>query len=90
LAPDQAYFLRENMKLRLLNVRLGLISRQLDSARSDLLVLQRDMSRYFDGQAKPVRAALAQIQQIQAEVQQVKPPRIDESLAALEALAAGR
>ena len=90
MAPDQTYFLRENMKLRLLNVRLSLISRQLDSARSDLQVLQRDMGRYFDGQAKPVRAALAQIQQIQAEVQQVKPPRIDESLAALEALAAGR
>jgi uroporphyrin-3 C-methyltransferase len=90
LAPEQTYFWRENMKLRVLNVRLGLISRQFESARSDLLVLQRDMSRYLDGSSKTVKLALTQLQQIQNEVQQVKLPRIDETLAALEALSAGR
>ena len=90
LAPEQSYFLRENMKLRVLNVRLALISRQFDSVRSDLQLLQRDLNRYFDTQSKPVRAALAQVQQMQGEVQQVKVPRIDETLSALEALAAGR
>jgi uroporphyrin-3 C-methyltransferase len=90
LAPDQTYFLRENMKLRMLNARLGLISRQFEGARNDLLVLQRDMSRYLDGSSKTVKLALGQVQHMQAEVQQVKLPRIDETFAALEALSAGR
>ena len=90
LAPEQAYFLRENMKLRVLNARLGLISRQFEGARTDLLVLQRDMGRYLDGSSKTVKLALSQVQQMQAEVQQVKWPRIDETLAALEALSSGR
>jgi uroporphyrin-3 C-methyltransferase len=90
MAPDQAYFLRENMKLRVLNARLGLISRQFEGARADLVVLQRDMGRYFDGSSKTVKLALNQVQQMQTEMLQVKLPRIDETLAALEALSAGR
>jgi uroporphyrin-III C-methyltransferase len=90
MAPDQAYFLRENMKLRVLNARLGLISRQFEGARADLVVLQRDMGRYFDGSSKTVNLALSQVQQMQTEMLQVKLPRIDETLAALEALSAGR
>ncbi|MCX8522044.1 MAG: uroporphyrinogen-III C-methyltransferase, partial [Rhodoferax sp.] len=34
LSPEQSFFLRENLKLRLLNARLGLLSRQVDSARA--------------------------------------------------------
>ena len=37
LAPEQSFFLRENFKLRLLNARLSLLSRQTDAARSDLV-----------------------------------------------------
>src|SRR5205085_8136758 len=40
LAPDQAFFLRENLKLRLLNARLALLARQFDSAQSDLQAAQ--------------------------------------------------
>ena len=36
MAPEQAFFLRENLKLRLLNARLALLSRQFDLAQSDL------------------------------------------------------
>ena len=36
LSPEQSFFLRENLKLRLLNARLGLLSRQIESARGDL------------------------------------------------------
>ena len=90
LAPEQSFFLRENLKLRLLNARLGLLSRQFDSARADLQTTQRDLTRYFDTQSRSGRLALEQIQQMQTEVRQVKMPRIDDTLAALEALAAGR
>ena len=33
LAPEQAFFMRENLKLRVLNARLALLSRQTDAAR---------------------------------------------------------
>ncbi|RYF39575.1 MAG: hypothetical protein EOO25_14660 [Comamonadaceae bacterium] len=36
LSPEQSFFLRENFKLRLMNARLGLLSRQTDTARADL------------------------------------------------------
>jgi uroporphyrin-3 C-methyltransferase len=36
LTPEQTFFLRENLKLKLLNARLGLLSRQVDGARADL------------------------------------------------------
>ncbi|MEY2804487.1 MAG: hypothetical protein RL657_1823 [Pseudomonadota bacterium] len=90
LAPDQSFFLRENLKLRLLNARLGLLSRQFDSARADLQTTLRDLNRYFDVQSRLGRQAVTQLQLMQSEVRQVQMPRIDETLAALEALAAGR
>jgi uroporphyrin-3 C-methyltransferase len=34
LAPEQAFFLRENLKLKLLNVRLSLLARQNEAARA--------------------------------------------------------
>ncbi len=90
LAPEQSFFLRENLKLRLLNARLGVLSRQFDSARADLQTTHRDLNRYFDVQSRLGRQALAQVQQMQDEVRQIKMPRIDDTLTALEALAAGR
>lgn len=38
LSPEQSFFVRENLKLKLLNARLGLLSRQIDSANADLSV----------------------------------------------------
>jgi uroporphyrin-3 C-methyltransferase len=90
LAPEQGFFLRENIKLRLLNARLSVLSRQFDIARGDLQLVQRDLSRYFDTQSRPGRQALDQTQLLQNEIKQVKTPRIDETLAALETLTAGR
>ncbi|MDI9331116.1 MAG: uroporphyrinogen-III C-methyltransferase [Alphaproteobacteria bacterium] len=90
LAPEQSFFLRENLKLRMLNARLGLLSRQFDSARMDLQTTQRDLTRYFDTQNRLGKQALEQLQQMQSEIKQVKLPRIDETFTALETLAAGR
>ena len=40
LSPPQAYFARENLKLRLLNARLALLSRNEAAFRSDLIAAQ--------------------------------------------------
>ena len=90
LAPDQGFFLRENLKLRLLNARLALLSRQTDSARADVTAAATALRTYFDANARKTQAAVAQLQQVQAQLRTVELPRIDETLAVLATAAAGR
>ena len=90
LAPEQSYFLRENLKLRLLNARLALLTRHHEAARQDLAQVQRDLERYFDVGSRRGLAAQAALRQVLADSKQVELPRIDETLAALTTAAAGR
>ena len=90
LAPEQGFFLRENLKLRLLNARLALLSRQIDAARADLLNASNWMGRYFDPTARKTQAALQLLAQVQGQLKNTELPRIDETLAALATAAAGR
>jgi uroporphyrin-3 C-methyltransferase len=90
VAPEQAFFLRENLKLRLMNARLGLLSRQTDSARADVAAAAAGLRKYFDPAARRTQAAANLLQQIQAQLRTVELPRIDETLAVLATAAAGR
>lgn len=90
LTPEQAFFVRENLKLRLLNARLALLSRQFDVVQSDLAQARVSLDRYFDRNTRRVVAASEQMAAIAAQSRQVPLPRADESLAALAAAAAGR
>ena len=90
IAPEQAYFLRENLKLRLLNARLSLLSRQFDLAQTDLAQAQAMLERYFDRNSRRVAAAADLMRQVVQQGRQLALPRPDESLAALTAAAAGR
>ena len=90
LSPDQAFFVRENLKLRLLNARLGLLARQLDASRSDLLAANRLVAAYFNPTAKKTQLVLEDVRQMQGQMRTLDLPRVDESLAALSAAAAGR
>lgn len=90
LAPEQGVFLRENLKLRLLNARLGLLSRQIDTARADVAAALATLNKYFDPNARRTQAMAASLQQMQAQLRVVDVPRIDETLATLATAAAGR
>mgnify|MGYP001756802416 CR=1 FL=1 len=90
LAPEQAFFLRENVKLHLLNARLGLLARQPMTAQADVRSVQDLLARYFDPAAPAVRDALSALEQLRAELLPQDLPRPDESLAALAAAAGGR
>ena len=90
VAPDQAYFLRENVKLRLLNARLALLSRQFDTAQSDLRDAQSALDRYFDRSARRVVAASDLVRQVTAQARLVSAPRPDATLAAIATASAGR
>jgi len=90
LAPEQAYFLRENLKLRLLNARLALLSRQFDTVQADLRDAQASLDRYFDKGSRRVELAREQLRQVAQQARQVTVPRPDATLAALATAVAGR
>ena len=89
LAPEQSYFLKENLKLRLLNARLALLSRQFSTAQTDLQGAQAALDRYFDRGSKRTLIASELVKQVAGLARQVGVPRPDDTLAALTA-AAGR
>ena len=90
VSPDQSFFLRENLKLRLLNARLALLSRQFDTAQSDLRDSQEMLTRYFDTRSRKVAGVTELLRQVAGQARQVSVPRPDDTLAALTAAAAGR
>ena len=90
LAPEQSFFVRENLKLRLLNARLALLSRQFDTAQGDLQAAQASLDRYFDRSARRTLVATELIRQVATQARQVGVPRPDDTLAALAAATAGR
>ena len=90
LAPEQSYFLRENLKLKLLNARLSLLSRQMEATRSELSQVTASLNRYFDPASRRTQAAATLLQQLQAQLKTTEPVRIDDTLAALATAAAGR
>lgn len=90
IAPEQQYFVRENLKLRLLNARLALFARQFEIAQADLRDAQAVLDKYFDRSSKRVLAAADALRQVSQQSRQGALPRPDESLAALAAAAAGR
>jgi uroporphyrin-III C-methyltransferase len=83
LAPQPAYFVRENLRLRLLNARLSLLARDEAGYREDLRTAQAWIQRYFDVRAKPSSDALAQIKQLSATSISFEMPTISESLDAV-------
>jgi uroporphyrin-III C-methyltransferase len=90
LSPEQSFFARENLKLKILNARLGLLARQVDASRADLEQASTTLTRYFDGNARSTQQAQAILALLQSQVKIIELPRIDDSLAALTTAAAGR
>lgn len=90
MAPDQAYFLRENIKLRLLNARLALMARHGDVVKADLQVVQTLLQRYFRSDAPAVTEAIAVVARVADQVTDADVPRPDETWTALDKAAAGR
>lgn len=90
LAPDQMFFVRENLKLRLLNARLAVLSRQFDTAQADLQSARTTLERYFDRSSRKVGVAIELVRQVAAQARQVSLPRPTETLAALATANAGR
>ena len=83
LSSDQAWFLRENLKLRLMNARLALLSRNEAVFRADLGRADTLLARYFDTQSSRVTTVQNQLSQARATVGTLQVPTLADSLAAV-------
>jgi len=90
VAPDQVFFLRENLKLRLLNARLALMARQFDAAQADLKWAQGAIERYFNRGSKRTQIATEMLRQVAQQARGTGVARPDDTLAALATVAAPR
>ncbi len=90
LSPAQSYFLRENLKLRLLAARVSLLARDESAFREDLRATQAWIAKYFDAKARPTAAALATLKQIAEAPVQITVPDINASIAAARTARAAR
>ena len=90
LSPDQGFFLRENIKLKLLNARLGLLARQKDAARADLASAAVIVRRYADASSRKTTQLLQLLEQSGVQLKASEIPPLEGSLTALATAAAGR
>ncbi|MDO9194477.1 MAG: uroporphyrinogen-III C-methyltransferase [Undibacterium sp.] len=83
LAPSQGYFARENLKLRLLNARLALLSRNEGAFRSDMITAQDAITKYFDTRTKQAQTVQALLRQVQGSNLSIEMPTLVDSLNAV-------
>jgi uroporphyrin-3 C-methyltransferase len=83
LPPSQAYFVRENLRLRLLNARASLLARDEAGYREDLRTASDWVQRYFDPRSKYTADAAAQLKQLAGVSISFEMPTISESLDAV-------
>jgi uroporphyrin-3 C-methyltransferase len=86
LAPAQAYFLRENLKVRLLGARLALLARDEPGFRTDLKAASDWIARYYDANDKEVAAALATLRQLAQSEVSIDVPDVSASLEAARSI----
>ncbi|MDE2077336.1 MAG: uroporphyrinogen-III C-methyltransferase [Burkholderiales bacterium] len=87
ISPDQTFFLKENLKLRLLNARLALLSRQSATAINDIQIAQAALNRYFDTSSRKSQLLMSMLKEVSSQSPQTVIPRPDDTLAAIAAIA---
>ncbi|MDD4887550.1 MAG: uroporphyrinogen-III C-methyltransferase [Thiomonas sp.] len=88
-SPQQGEFLRENLKLRILNARLDLLSRNAVAYRGDMAGITEALKTYFDRRQPRMVQALSLARQAGQLDLSANPAANLESLAVLSTLDAG-
>lgn len=83
LDPTQAFFLRENLKLRLLSARIALLQRDEKTYRSDLQAARQWLERFYDTRERNLAGALTALRQLADVRIGVDVPEISASLNAV-------
>ncbi len=90
VAPQQQYFLRENLRLRLLAARIALLSRDDTGFKSDVTAANAWVKQYFDTRTKTVQTLSTMLAQLAATPMPSDLPDVTASLNALHAIKATR
>ena len=83
LAPSQAFFLRENLKLRLIGARLALLARDGTSYKADLKAAREWLGRYYDTRNNSVAHAVATLRNLQETEVSLEVPDISATVEAM-------
>ena len=90
VAPEQAYFLRENLRLRLLSARASILGRQEAGFKADVRAAQAWVKQYFDVRVRTVQQVLDALGQLLAVPLPDALPDLGASLDAVRALKAAQ
>jgi uroporphyrin-3 C-methyltransferase len=90
LPPPQQYFLRENVRLRLLGARIALQNHDDASFRADVAAADALLKQYFDTRTKPVQTVQATLKLLAATPATGSMPTLTRSLEAVRALRAAQ
>src|SRR2546422_1079498 len=88
--PPQQFFLRENLKLRLLSARFDLLFRDQANFRADLAAADVWLKKYFDTRAKPVQSLQTLLKELRATDMSTELPGLAGSLDAVRVLQLAR
>jgi uroporphyrin-III C-methyltransferase len=83
VSPSQVFFLRENLRLRLMSARVALLAHDGDSFKADTREALDWLQRYFDAGDRQVAQALTLLRQLAASEIAVEVPDIAGSLEAV-------
>ena len=86
LLPSQRYFLRENLRLRLLSARIALVNHDDASFKADIAAAGSWVGQYFDTRTKPVQTLQGTLKQLAATPLAGDMPDLSRSLEALRVL----
>ena len=90
LSPENAWVLRENLKLRLLSARLAVLSGQKQTALADISAVLQGIALYADPAAPSVVGLVGDLQQLQTTIAALHVPIPQSTLAALASAASAR
>jgi uncharacterized protein HemX len=83
LSPEQGFFLRENIKLRLLNARSALLMRNEAAFRADIAATERYLQQFFDARVPATDNAIKVLRQLEAQPLAIALPDLSASLTAV-------
>ena len=84
LAPEQAYFVRENLRLRLLDARIALMQHNGEVFLSDLNNAEATVKQYFDNQSPATQAWLKELAELKSvDMRMISNESLKASLAAV-------
>jgi uncharacterized protein HemX len=90
ITPQQAMFVRESLKLRLLSARTSLLARDEANFKEDLKTARELIAKYFDQKAKVNQNVVASLKQLADNSVSITTPDIVQSLNAVRAARAAR